>query len=135
MNNENMPDDLKELVNFHGHLCFGVLFGYRACNYAIDIIGKSLNMMVVTENDNCGNDAVRLLLECTTDNGKLIIRQGKKQSWSFYNKDDEEGIKLTLNPGLAAHISKDKDQAFQQIIGMPANIMFFIEPFECNCSH
>jgi len=128
------PGEIEGLINHHGHLCFGVLLGYKACKYAVDIIGMSDNMMVVTENNNCGNDAVRFLLNCSTENGKLICRIGKRQSWAFYNKDEEEGVLLTLNPNLASQLPKDKDQATSHLMELPGNLIFVVEPFRCGCA-
>ena len=128
-----LPKDLQSLVEHHGHICFGSLIGYKACNYAVDIIGKSANMMVMTQNDSCGNDAVRVLLNCTEDNGKLVCRQGKRQSWSFYNKDEQEGVCLTLNPNLKSQLPSDKDQALNFLLDMPGNLLFLVEPMQCNC--
>jgi len=124
------PGEIDGLIKHHGHLCFGVLIGYKACQYAVDILGRSDNMMVVTENDSCGNDAVRFLLNCSTENGKLVCRKGNKQSWAFYNKDEEEGVRLTLNPNLASQLPQDKDQAMAFIIEMPGNLLFNVEPFQ-----
>ncbi|MHB9093918.1 MAG: FmdE family protein [Eubacteriales bacterium] len=128
-----LPDDLQGLVEQHGHICFGLLIGYRACKYAVEITGVSDNMMVVTQNENCGNDAVRFLLNCTTENGKLVCRQGNRQSWAFYNKDEEEGISLTLNPNLKSQLPGDQEQALRFLLEIPGNLLFTVEPFLCNC--
>ncbi|PKM47863.1 MAG: hypothetical protein CVV03_01395 [Firmicutes bacterium HGW-Firmicutes-8] len=131
--NYAVPDDLQGLMNYHGHLCFGVLLGYKACKYAEEIIGRSDNMMVLIENGACDRDAVKFLLDCTIENGKLINRQGKTQSWSVYNKDEGEGVRLTVNPNLANQLPKDKDQAMGFIMEMPGNLLFNVEPFNCGC--
>lgn len=130
MDYKSLSDELQDLVDFHGHLCFGSLLGYKACRYAIGIIGQSENMVVVTENQNCGNDAVKLLLNCTPENGKLLLHKGNSQSWAFYNRDEEEGIRLTISPTLADQMPKDKDQAMQYLLELPGNIIFNAEPFD-----
>lgn len=133
MDLSNLPKDLQELTEFHGHICFGVLLGYKACKYAVDIIGLSDNMMVITEKENCGNDAVRFLLNCTAENQKLICRGGNRQSWAFYNRDEEEGVRLTLNPALKSQLPDDKDQALVLLFNLPDNRVFSVEPFQCDC--
>lgn len=129
MRNNDIPEDLRGLMEHHGHLCFGVLMGYKACKYAVEIIGQSENMTVSVETENCGNDAVRYLMNCTQENKRLIISGGKGQSWSFYNHEEEEGVRLIPNPGLKSQLSGDKDQAMKMLLEMPGHMMFMVEPF------
>ena len=35
----DIPADLQEVVDFHGHLCPGVAIGYRAAKAAMDRMG------------------------------------------------------------------------------------------------
>lgn len=129
MESVDLPDDLQELMEYHGHLCFGVLLGYRACKYAVEIIGLAEKMTVVTASEDCANDAIRKLLGCNAVNGKLISKQGKKQSWAFYNHEEEEGVRLSPNPGLTAQMPKDKEQSLQFLLQLPGNLVFNVEPF------
>ncbi|HWI55186.1 MAG TPA: formylmethanofuran dehydrogenase subunit E family protein, partial [Desulfobacteria bacterium] len=123
---KNYPEEITGLMEHHGHLCFGVLMGYKACKYAVEILGPSDKMIVTVEKENCGNDAVSFLLGCTKENGKLIITGGNKEVWSFYNPDEEEGIRLTVNPGLQSQLPQDKDQAMKRMLELPGNIMFMV---------
>ncbi|PKM82724.1 MAG: hypothetical protein CVU89_04280 [Firmicutes bacterium HGW-Firmicutes-14] len=129
METVSLPDDLMDLMGHHGHLCFGVLTGYKACKYAVEIIGVSENMKAVTENGSCGDDAIRVILNCTEENGRLTQKKGRQQSWSFYNPDEEEGIQLTLNPHLLSQLPADKDQAIRFILELPGNLLFMVESF------
>lgn len=130
MNINDIPEDLRGLMEHHGHLCVGVLMGYKACKYAEEIIGKSEDMTVSVETENCGNDAVRFLMNCSQENKRLIIRGGKGQTWSFYNHEEEEGVRLIPNPGLKSHLPADKDQAMKMLLEMPGHLMFLVEPFD-----
>ncbi len=133
MQNPNLPDDLQGLVEYHGHLCFGLLIGYKACKYAVEIIGQSSEMMVLVENSGCDSDAVKFLLNCTTANGKLICRRGDKQSWAFYNREEGEGIRLVPNPHLVRQLPGEKDQALRFLLELPGHLLFMVEPFQCTC--
>ncbi len=124
-----LPEEITGLMEHHGHLCFGVLLGYKACKYAVEIIGESDKMTVAVEKDNCGCDAVSFVLGCTKENGKLIITGGNKEVWLFYNQEEEEGVKLTVNPGLQSQLPQDKDQALKMIMELPGNIIFMAEPY------
>ena len=128
MERKAMPQDLQAVADHHGHVCFGVLIGYKACKYAIDLIGESDNISVIAQSPGCGNDAVRFLLDCSEENGKLIVQNTKKPTWSFYNRDDEEGVTLTLNPVLQSQLPKDQDQAMKSILEMPGHMLFLVEP-------
>lgn len=129
MEYNDYPTDLQKLMDHHGHLCFGVLLGYKACKYAVEIIGPSANMTAETVNAGCGNDAVRLLLDCREENGKLLDQRGNTQSWAFYSPDEDEGVRLKLNPALASQLPKDKDQALMALFEMPGSMVFLVEPF------
>lgn len=124
-----MPSDLQAVVDRHGHVCFGVMIGYKACKYALDLLGASENISVTAQSPGCGNDAIRVLLNCTDDNGKLTVLNSKKQSWSFYNRDEDEGVALTLNPVLQSKLPKDQEQSLNSILEMPGHFLFLVEPF------
>jgi len=129
MDFQQLPSDLRGLMEKHGHLCIGVLLGYKACKYAADIIGISEKMEVTTVNGGCANDAVRYILGCTPENGKLTINEGGNQSWAFYNEEEEEGVLLSVNPNLLSQLPADKDQATKAILEMSGNLLFIAEPF------
>lgn len=125
----NLPGDLKGLIEYHTHLCLGVMIGYKAVQYAISLIGESDNMQVTAESESCGNDAVRYLLNCTKENGKLECNDTKFQCWSFYNHDEEEGVCLSVNPILLNQLPKDTNQAIKYLFELPGDIIFNVEPF------
>ncbi len=126
---KSLPQDMQAVADHHGHVCFGVLLGYKACKYAVDIIGESENITVVAESQGCGNDAIRVLLNCNEDNGKLTVKNTRKPSWSFYNRDDDEGVTLTINPVMQSQLPKDREQAMHSILEMPNHLLFKVEPY------
>ena len=120
---------MQEVVEHHTHLCPGVLLGYRACKYALDLIGKADRMLVVASDEGCGNDAIKVLLNCSKEAGTLVIHTGRRQSWSFYNYEEDEGVSLILNSGISKQISSDRDQAMQEMMNLPDHVLFIVEPF------
>lgn len=96
---------LKETINFHGHLCPGISFGYRATCYALKLLGlegKNIGEthLVIAENDVCGLDAIQFVTGCTIGNDGLIINNVGKQAFSFINKKTGKGIRVMLNVPL-----------------------------------
>jgi formylmethanofuran dehydrogenase subunit E len=77
---DDLPDDFREAVRFHGHLCPGLAIGYVAAKVAVQLLGigtsEDEEIVAVVENNSCAVDAVQVLLGCTF--GKISF-QGLKQ--------------------------------------------------------
>jgi len=97
-------DENKELfdkaVAFHGHVCPGLLFGYKAALLAAKLLelGFSSNEQVVciSENDACGVDAIQVMLGCSVGKGNLLFHMRGKQAFSFYNRRTGKSVRLML---------------------------------------
>ena len=63
-----IPEDLKPVVAFHGHICPGLIIGYRAAKLAAKELelhrDKDEELVAVVENDACGVDAIQSMLGC-----------------------------------------------------------------------
>ena len=121
--------DLQEVIAYHTHLCIGIVIGYKACKYAVELIGNSADMQVVASSTGCWNDAVKVLLNCTPEKGNLLIRHEEGISWGVYNYADDEGIRLRLRSSFRGQLSADKEVAIQEILNLPGHVLFSIEPF------
>lgn len=92
----------EKCVEFHGHSCGGLRIGYRASEYAMELlhIGFSDNEQVVciSENDACGVDAIQVMLGCSIGKGNLLFHMTGKQAFSFYNRATGESVRLVLKP-------------------------------------
>jgi formylmethanofuran dehydrogenase subunit E len=91
MKNEfNIPEDLKECIDFHGHLCPGMIYGYKVANEAISLLGiqRSMDEEVVTicENDSCSVDAFQVILGTTAGKGNLIINNYGKNVYTVFSR-------------------------------------------------
>lgn len=87
-------------------------------------------MLVVAASESCGNDAVKILLDCSKEAGNLVIQRGQQPSWSFYNFEEEEGVSLIINPVIGKKISSDRSQAMQELASLPHHVLFIVEPFK-----
>ena len=92
----------EKCVAFHGHSCGGLSIGYRAAEYAMELlqVGFSDNEQVVciAENDACGVDAIQVLLGCSIGKGNLLFHMTGKQAFSFYNRATGRSVRLVLKP-------------------------------------
>ena len=91
----------QETVNFHGHVCPGIVVGFRASVLALKILDKPPKKLdetyiAICENDVCGVDGVQLVTGCTLGNDGLIINNIGKFAFSWVDKKTGEGIRILL---------------------------------------
>ena len=93
-----IPEDLKAAITFHGHICPGLIIGYRAAKLAAKELDlhrdKDEELVAVVENDACGVDAIQWLLGCTLGKGNLIFRDQGKQAFTIFRRDTGKAVRL-----------------------------------------
>ena len=98
----NLPEDLKKVVEFHGHFCPGILIGWRASKLALKLLSAERDedeqLVAITENDACGVDAIQYVLGCTFGKGNLIFHDYGKQAYTIFRRSDGTGVRLTVIP-------------------------------------
>lgn len=91
---------LDEVVAFHGHLCPGILIGYRAALIGLRELGvgraQDEELVAIAETDACGLDAVQVLTGCTMGKGNLILRDWGKQVFTFGRRGDGRMVRVAL---------------------------------------
>lgn len=97
------PRDLAAVVRFHGHLCPGLLIGYRAAKAGLAALrakrSEDEELVAIVENDACGVDAVQVLSGCTFGKGNLFFRDYGKQVFTFARRPGGEGVRVSVRPG------------------------------------
>ena len=92
----------EKAVAFHGHVCGGLMIGYKASLYAIELLGLTFSdgeqVVCVAENDACGVDAVQAVLGCSVGKGNLLFHMRGKQAFSFYCRGTGQSVRLVLRP-------------------------------------
>lgn len=87
----------KKCAEFHGHECPGLTIGYRASLYAAELLGVEASpdsgVKCVAETDKCPVDAVRVILGCTEENGRLS-----------FNLTGEMGLTFTAPNGKSVRL-------------------------------
>ncbi len=98
-----MPDftdaDLRDTIQFHGHLCPGLALGYRVATAALRELKadrpRDEELVAVVENDSCAVDAIQFITGATFGKGNLIFRDYGKHVYTFYNRRTGQGIRIS----------------------------------------
>ncbi|MDD3852379.1 MAG: FmdE family protein [Syntrophomonadaceae bacterium] len=94
---KNMPP-LELAIQFHGHVCPGLLFGVRVAEFAQHKLGvdvdKDEELLAVVENDSCAVDAVQSILGCTFGKGNLIFRDYGKQVYTIASRESGRAVRI-----------------------------------------
>ncbi|MCX8067173.1 MAG: FmdE family protein [Anaerolineae bacterium] len=92
---------LKQIADFHGHLCPDLALGYRVSQYALERLTLALMsgalLRVIVENTTSAVDAVQHMTGCTLGNRRLLVRDWGKHVYTFLC-GDREGLRLSLRP-------------------------------------
>jgi formylmethanofuran dehydrogenase subunit E len=96
---EMQNDDLREAIQFHGHLCPGLALGYRVAKAALRELKadrpRDEELVAIVENDSCAVDAIQFITGCTFGKGNLIFRNYGKHVYTFFNRRTGQGIRIS----------------------------------------
>jgi len=94
-----MMDIWNFTVQFHGHECNGLRWGYKVATFALEKlkIDKSSDeeLVAIVENDSCAVDGIQVVTGCTFGKGNLIFRDYGKHAYTFFSRKTGEGIRIT----------------------------------------
>ncbi len=88
------------VVDFHGHACPGLAFGYRAALFALRELGDRAGdeeLIAIVENNSCAVDAIQAMTGCTFGKGNLIFNDYGKQVYKFIRRPSAEGIRISVD--------------------------------------
>ncbi len=94
-----LKDKMKRIAAFHGHVCPGLAYGYRAAEAALQRLGDRAideELVAVVENDSCAVDAVQVLTGCTFGKGNLIFRDYGKQVYTFFHRGSGQAVRISV---------------------------------------
>lgn len=125
MSGLNIPSDFKPIIDFHGHLCPGLVIGYRAA-----LIGRQIHttrsvdeeMVAIVENDSCAVDAVQFMTGCTTGKGNLFLKDYGKHVYTFGLRPAEKNLRVSLRPGIFG--DEDRDERIRKLLEMDDDELF-----------
>jgi formylmethanofuran dehydrogenase subunit E len=85
-------------IEFHGHACPGLAYGFRAATIALKELGvkraKNEELMAIVENDASGVDAVQVVTGCSIGKGNLVFRNLGKHVYTFGNRRTGEAVRI-----------------------------------------
>ena len=95
----NHDADLRDAIQFHGHLCPGLSLGYRVAKAALRELKAERphdeELVAIVENDSCAADAIQYITGATFGKGNLLFRDYGKHVYTFYNRRTGEGIRIS----------------------------------------
>ncbi len=96
---ELQNNDLRDVIQFHGHLCPGLALGYRVAKAALRELKadrpQDEELVAIVENDSCAVDAVQFITGCTFGKGNLIFRDYGKHVYTLFNRRTNEGVRIS----------------------------------------
>ena len=97
-----LPRDKKKLfqkcVEFHGHLCPGLAFGFQAAMVGMDLMSETRaldeDIVAIVETDACGTDAIQVITGCTFGKGNFIFKDYGKTAFTFVSRNSGKGVRI-----------------------------------------
>lgn len=113
-----MPEDFEKCVEFHGHVCPGLVMGYKATKAAMEWIrerrAEDEEIVAIVENDACFADAVQVLSGCTFGKGNFIFCDYGKMAVTLLSRKTGRGVRASLK-GSVVPSSSEHRELFQKI--------------------
>jgi formylmethanofuran dehydrogenase subunit E len=120
---ESQETELRETIQFHGHLCPGLALGFRVAKAALRELGadrpQDEELVAIVENDSCAVDAIQFITGCTFGKGNLVFRDHGKPVYTFFNRSTNQGVRISEDyrrfeedqrfPGLKKQQAAGKD--------------------------
>lgn len=89
---------LELAIQFHGHVCPGLLMGVRAAEFAQKKLDVSQDqdeeLLAIVETNSCGVDAIQAILGCTFGKGNLIFKDYGKNVYTIASRDKNRAVRI-----------------------------------------
>lgn len=106
------PEDLQRLMGFHGHLCTGLLIGYRATRLGLRRMrvraAQDEELIAMVENNSCSADAVQFMASCTFGKGNLFYRPFGKQVFTFARRPSGDAVRVSLRKEVEVGLPEER---------------------------
>ncbi len=141
---------LELAIQFHGHICPGLLMGVRAAELAMEQLNlkrdQDEDVVAIVETDSCGVDALQSILGCTFGKGNLIFRDYGKTVYTIIDRSSNRALRIAqmkrasmgaagqryrelkerndLNQNEQAELEQVRQELFQYITTCPYEELF-----------
>ncbi len=96
---QGLPADLKKCVDFHGHLCPGLVYGYRVGEAAAERLHITRSgdeeVVAIAENDSCAVDGLQVVLGTTAGKGNLTINNSGKSVYTVISRSEGKALRFS----------------------------------------
>ena len=120
INLEELPKELKDVVQFHGHLCPGLVIGYRAAILARKKLGlgrsEDEELVAIVENDSCAVDAIQYINGATFGKGNLVFQDHGLHAYTFIERTSGKQIRIELKADIFDDSAEPRQKSRQEII-------------------
>jgi formylmethanofuran dehydrogenase subunit E len=130
---DHRPKDLQRCIDFHGHLCPGLVIGYLAAREALGRLDATRSadeeLVALVENDSCAVDAIQVMTGCTFGKGNLRFEDYGKMVFRIAVRGTGHGVRLSYrHPSPPGVEEMDRDQArdrqIQYMLAEPIETLF-----------
>ncbi|HQA07047.1 MAG TPA: FmdE family protein [Syntrophomonadaceae bacterium] len=98
---------LEKAIQFHGHICPGLLMGVRAAEIALNYLqfdsDQDEELGAIVESDTCGVDAIQAILGCTFGKGNLYFKDYGKMVYTVFNRQNGRAIRIAQKYDALEH--------------------------------
>ena len=89
---------LERAIQFHGHICPGLLMGVRVAEFAQKHLGVNQDideeLLAIVETNSCGVDAIQSILGCTFGKGNLFFKDYGKNVYTIASREKNRAVRI-----------------------------------------
>jgi formylmethanofuran dehydrogenase subunit E len=101
---DSLHPDLQRCVDFHGHICPGLVIGYHAATAGMAWLKQNRaqdeELVAFVETDACGADAIQALTGCSFGKGNFFYLDYGKHAFSLADRKSGRAVRVALKPGV-----------------------------------
>lgn len=121
---QKYPDDFQKVVDFHGHVCPGLVTGYRMAKGALAALGFNSpdegDLLTLAETNRCTIDAFQIILGCTIGKGKLVVKNYGKQAFTVSCRKHNKAVRVVTR-AEAFQYTKEDDALTRKVMSGKAS--------------
>ena len=125
----SLDEELQRAVEFHGHLCAGLMIGWRMTKIALRELGsqeksQDEELVAVVESDNCAVDALQVLSGCTAGKGNLIFRDEGKQAFTIGSRRSGRAVRVVMRATARQNMARYRQMSPAEFLAVPEEELF-----------